>query len=90
MVFSIIYNKKFFVIPHSKTSTRVAGLLQKLNIYNRIFYNLDEFKKIDYENAMDYQKVIEKIEDEKKMSTIFYNILLWNKKSNKEIRTLII
>ena len=45
-VFSIIYNKKFFIIPHKKTGARVTNILNKLGISGRTFYSLDEFNKM--------------------------------------------
>ena len=45
-VFSIIFNKKFFIVPHKKTGARVTNLLDKLEIKNRTFNSLEEFKNI--------------------------------------------
>ena len=56
-VFSIIFNKKFFVIPHNQTGSRVTNLLDKLDINDRVVYTLDEFKNRDYNLKIDYEKV---------------------------------
>lgn len=70
-VFSIIYNKKFFIVPHSKTSSRVTNLLEKLEIKDRIYSTFENFKKIDYTFETDYNKVKEKLEKERKKSLDF-------------------
>lgn len=65
--FSILFEKKFFVVPHIETGSRVTNLLEKLGIENRKFYNLEEFKKIDFEkeiNYMDINKRLEKLREE--------------------------
>ena len=56
-VFSIIFNKKFFIVPHKKTGSRVTNLLDKLKIENRTYVNLEDFKKIDYNFETDWEKV---------------------------------
>ena len=82
-VFSIIYNKKFFTIPHSKASSRMTDLLKKLNIEDRIFYNLDEFKKIDYETLeIDYENVVKIINNQRINSIEFLKKSLMNGKGN--------
>lgn len=67
-VFSIIFNKKFFIVPHKETGSRVTNLLEKLEIYGRIFSSYEEFKNINYEFETDWKKVDEKLEYERKMS----------------------
>ena len=67
-VFSIIFNKKFFVIPHKKTGSRVTNLLDKLGIKNRVCYTLEEFEKIDYNFETDWDAVNKKLEEERKKS----------------------
>ncbi len=70
-VFSILYNKKFFIIPHKKTGSRVTNLLDKLNIKDRIYYNLDEFKNIDYNLETNWNNVERILEEERKKSIKF-------------------
>lgn len=67
-VFSIIYNKKFFIVPHKKTGARVINLLNKLNIVGRNFDTFEEFKNIDYNLNTDWEKVNKKLEEERKKS----------------------
>ena len=67
-VFSIIFNKKFFIIPHKKTGTRVTSLLEKLNIKDRIFYSLDEFEKINYDDVSDWKVINKALENEREKS----------------------
>ena len=67
-VFSIIFNKKFFIIPHRKTGARVLNLLDKLEIENRVFYSLDEFKNIEYNFESDWNKVNNNLLNERNKS----------------------
>ena len=67
-VFSIIFNKKFYVVPHKKTGSRVTNLLKKLNIKNRIVYTLEEFKNIDYNFDTEWKSVEEILEKERENS----------------------
>ena len=64
-VFSIIFNKKFFVIPHRKTGERVTNLLDKFQIKGRTFYSYDEFKNIDYNFETDWENVNKLVEKER-------------------------
>ena len=70
-IFSIIYHKKFFIIPHINTGSRIINLLDKLDLKNRIFYNLEDFMKIDYDSEINYKEVDERIEKKKKKSIRF-------------------
>lgn len=74
-VFSIIFNKKFFVVPHKKTGSRVTNLLNKLGIENRICYNVEAFKKINYNLETDWNSVEEILDKER------INSIEWLKKS---------
>lgn len=70
-VFSILFNKKFFTVPNIKTGTRITDLLDKLQIKNRVYSNLEEFKNVDYDFVTDYKKVEEILELERKSSIDF-------------------
>lgn len=67
-IFSILFNKKFFIIPHKKTGSRVTNLLKKLNISGRTFESFDEFKNIDYDFETDWEKVNKKLQEEREES----------------------
>lgn len=67
-VFSIIFNKKFWVIPHRKTGNRVLNLLNKLEINNRVVETIDDFNNKNYDEDIDYCKVNEILEIEKNKS----------------------
>lgn len=67
-VFSIIFNKKFYVIPHEKTGSRVTNLLDALEIENRVVYTSDEFKRKKYNEAIDYNKANQKLKYEREKS----------------------
>jgi len=66
--FSIIFNKKFWVVPHKTTGSRVTDLLNKLDISNRAVTTLDEFKNKNYDEEIDYNKVNKLLEIERKKS----------------------
>ena len=67
-VFSIIFNKKFWIVPHKTTGSRVTDLLKKLGISNRAVNTIDEFKERDYNEEIDYERVNKKLEEERKKS----------------------
>ena len=70
-VFSIIFNKKFWIIPHKKTGSRVTNLLEKLEINNRITKSLNEFKDVDLDEKINYEKVEAILKEERKNSIRF-------------------
>ena len=72
-VFSIVFHKDFFVIPHRITGGRVTNLLDKLGIENRVVYSLNEFKNIDYRFQSDWEKVEKKLLSERKKSLKWLN-----------------
>lgn len=67
-VFSIIFNKRFFVIPHKTTGLRVLNLLELLGINNRNFDTLNDFKKANLKNETDWESVQKKLNNERKKS----------------------
>lgn len=66
-VFSIIFNKEFYTIPHSIASSRMVDLLSKLKIKNRLIYNIKEFKAKEG-TLINYGEVNDILEKEKKKS----------------------
>lgn len=56
-VFSIIFNKNFFIVPHKNTSSRVTNLLERLNLSDRIFYSNEEFEKFNINAEIDWNSV---------------------------------
>lgn len=72
-VFSIIFHKKFFIVPHKKTGSRVTNLLKKLGINNRVVHTLNDFEKIDYNFETDWNLVEEKLEQERRKSIDWLN-----------------
>lgn len=72
-IFSIIFNKKFFIVPHKVTGSRVTSILEKLNITDRIFNSLDEFKKIDFNFESDWNSINKKLEIERQKSIEWLN-----------------
>lgn len=72
-IFSIIFNKKFWVVPHKKTGSRVINLLKKLGISERAVNSLEEFEKLDYDKEIDYENVNKRLEEERKKSIDWLN-----------------
>ena len=79
-VFSVLYQKKFFIIPNKKTGGRVTNLLEKLKIKNRVYYSLETFKKIDYTFITNWSDVEKNLTKERNKSINWLNNAL---KSNK-------
>lgn len=67
-VFSIIFNKKFWIVPHKTTGSRVIDFLNKLGISNRAVNTLAEFNKKNYDEEIDYDKVNKILEKEREKS----------------------
>ena len=67
-VFSVIFNKKFFIVPHRKTGARVTNLLDKLGIEGRTFSSYNEFKDIDYNFDTNWDEVNKKLDIEREKS----------------------
>ena len=67
-VFSTIFNKDFFVIPHRQTGSRVTNLLKRLGLEERIYNDLEEFKNKGYNIKTDWEKVEDKIKEERQKS----------------------
>lgn len=67
-VFSIIFNKTFWVVPHKSTGSRVTDLLKKLGISNRAVNTLEEFNNRNYDEEIDYEKVNKILEKEREKS----------------------
>lgn len=72
-IFSIIFNKKFFVVPHRETGSRVTDLLRKMEISNRAIDSLDAFCKLNYNEEIDYEKINIIIESERNKSLKWLN-----------------
>lgn len=83
-VFSVIFHKKFFIIPHKKTGSRVTNLLDKLGIKNRTFNTLEEFQNIDYNFKTDWDKVDQKLNEERKKSLNWLENAINTGKDNNE------
>ena len=67
-VFSIIFNKKFWVVPHKKTGSRVVDLLNKLGLSSRAVNSFEGFKKKKYDEDINWKKVNEELAIEREKS----------------------
>lgn len=55
--FSIIFNKKFLVVTPKKNGNRVTNLLSMVNLEKRSLNNIDDLKKINIDDVINYNKV---------------------------------
>ena len=76
MIFSIIFHKKFFVIPDETTNSRMYNLLNKLGLEDRIIKDIEDIKDIDRE--IDYSLVDEIINKEREKSLNFLKTAIEN------------
>ena len=67
-VFSILFHKRFFIVPHKRTGSRVTGLLKILGINGRTINTLEEFRKIDWKFETNWNEVDEKLQIERAKS----------------------
>ena len=72
-VFSLIYEKTFFVMPHKTTGSRVKNLLKKLDLEDRIINNYNEFKEKELDSKINYKTARKKIEDMRNESIKWLN-----------------
>lgn len=75
-VFSIIFHKKFYVLPHTKTFARTENLLKLLELETQIINNENQIKNISIEENIDYNKVDEKLKIEKEKSITYLKKVL--------------
>lgn len=82
-VFSILFHKRFFVVPHKTTGSRVTDLIDKLHIKNRIYYTVDEFKDYkNYKEDVDYTDADKILLEERKKSINFLKKAIEGKKED--------
>ena len=67
-VFSIIFHKKFYVIPHTTTFSRTKNLLRILNLEKQIIGDKKQIKDILSEEEINYELVEEKLKIERQKS----------------------
>lgn len=67
-VFSIIFNKKFWVVPPKKVGSRITDLLNKLELTDRCIDNVEELNKKGYDQKIDYKNANLKLEEERQKS----------------------
>lgn len=67
-VFSIIFNKNFWVVPPKKVGSRITDILNKLELTERSVNDIDELNKLGYDKKVNYKVANEKLEEERKKS----------------------
>ncbi|MEE0779400.1 MAG: polysaccharide pyruvyl transferase family protein [Massilimicrobiota sp.] len=67
-VFSIIFNKKFWVVPHQVTGSRVIDLLNELDLSERMVFTYNDFLTKNYDSKIDFENAIKVIEKQKSAS----------------------
>lgn len=79
--FSVIFHKKFWVVPHQYTGSRVTDLLEVLKISERVVYTCDEYLSKNYEQMIDYEKVDAILSSEREKSLKWLDRALESKHS---------
>ena len=69
-VFSILYEKEFFVVPPQKTGARMVHLLEKLELKEKMLTE-DEIEQVNLAQKTDYKKVKGILEKERQQSIKF-------------------
>ena len=70
-VFTIIFQKNFFVILPPKRPERIKSLLNIFGLNNRIIYSFDDLEKY-IDKIIDYEKVVDILEKERNKSLLFF------------------
>lgn len=70
-VFSMIFEKKFFSIPHKSRSTRVIDLLSELGLSDRVVFEYSGKENID--SPIDYKRVNELLSIKRKKSEKYFS-----------------
>lgn len=78
-IFSIIFEKKFFVINHRSRGSRISELLELLKIESRI---IEDKKGIVLENEINYKEVKEIISKERKQGISYIKEVIKNENNN--------
>ena len=71
MVFSILYKKDFWVFTRGKMNSRIYDLLEILDLKDRIIESDTNINEIDLNSKIDYNKVYQQLEKERKKSIDF-------------------
>lgn len=72
MVFSIIFNKPFWVIVNEKRgSTRFTSLLDQLNLTDRIIMDLNETDNIDFNKPINWDRINDILDKLRVKSSLF-------------------
>lgn len=66
VVFSLIFEKKFACVPHSKTGNRMVDILKSVDLFNRII-NTDRIEEQIFDN-IDYLEIGQKIAQQAEQS----------------------
>lgn len=62
-VFSIIFNKEFYVVPPKDKGNRIINLLNKLGLSDRIINSKEDINKIGLNKKIDYESVNKKLDE---------------------------
>ena len=67
-VFSLLFNKKFWVIPHRTRGARMTDLLYKVGLNKRIVKTVEEFNKKDFDENINYNYINELLSKQREES----------------------
>ena len=80
LVFSLIFNKNFWIIPHKTRGSRMIDLLNELKLENRLVYTFEDFEKKDYSEDINYKLVNIKLDEMRNTSLLWLKNNISNKK----------
>lgn len=78
-VFSILYKRSFFCIPHSSRGSRMIDLLNKLELNNRIVRNVDNLGE-ELNNPIRYELTYKNLQEYRFKSNEYLKCFIVNKK----------
>lgn len=78
-VFSVLYKRQFFCIPHSSRGSRMIDLLNKLELSNRISRNVNDVEK-ELHNDIDFETTEKKLQEYRDKSTEYLKRIMENEK----------
>ncbi|MFR5683621.1 MAG: polysaccharide pyruvyl transferase family protein [Clostridia bacterium] len=70
-IFSLIYHKKFYTIPHSNRGSRMTDLLSMLNLSDRVLYHINDLKEKNLEEEINYKTIEEVLYSKQEQSIQF-------------------
>lgn len=81
--FSLIFEKKFYVIPHTERGSRMTDLLEILEASDRVMYNVEQLPEDITSYKVDYNKINKNLDREREISKNYLKTSIENFKGAK-------